>query len=239
AAQPRSAATLPPASQSISRKSGGTQPRAAREPARANAGSCEPPIFETAAATAVAELDESAEAAAPEAMLAVGTERMEGVSDETAVDSSIDAESASDASSLEAVALDSSCQPGCGEAGPIADPLDDAADAQAVWREDVEPLVEQAEPAAQMQADEQLEDDAPVAQRRPGAVAGETSADPDEALALELQAALDQAAAGDAAAMRHAHDSALHYKIKCPACEGALVMQEGCQHCLTCGWTAC
>jgi hypothetical protein len=39
--------------------------------------------------------------------------------------------------------------------------------------------------------------------------------------------------------LRHAHESALHYKLKCPQCEGVLALQEGCKKCHSCGWTAC
>ncbi|MFQ5805056.1 MAG: adenosylcobalamin-dependent ribonucleoside-diphosphate reductase [Phycisphaerae bacterium] len=35
------------------------------------------------------------------------------------------------------------------------------------------------------------------------------------------------------------HDTAAHYKLKCPECGGALVVQEGCGKCHACGWSAC
>ena len=39
--------------------------------------------------------------------------------------------------------------------------------------------------------------------------------------------------------MRHLHDSAQHYKVKCPECGGVLALQEGCRKCHSCGWAAC
>ena len=39
--------------------------------------------------------------------------------------------------------------------------------------------------------------------------------------------------------VRHAHDVAPHYKVRCPECGQALVLQEGCRKCLNCGWAAC
>ncbi len=38
---------------------------------------------------------------------------------------------------------------------------------------------------------------------------------------------------------RHFHDSAEHFKVKCPECAGALALQEGCRKCHACGWSAC
>ncbi|MBU0641373.1 MAG: hypothetical protein KKB50_21140, partial [Planctomycetes bacterium] len=38
---------------------------------------------------------------------------------------------------------------------------------------------------------------------------------------------------------RHHHDAATHYKLACPECSAALVVQEGCRKCLHCGWAAC
>ncbi len=42
-----------------------------------------------------------------------------------------------------------------------------------------------------------------------------------------------------AAAPRHYHDSAAHYKVHCPECDGPLALQEGCRKCHGCGWSAC
>jgi len=39
--------------------------------------------------------------------------------------------------------------------------------------------------------------------------------------------------------VRSAHDVASHYKVRCPECGQALVLQEGCRKCLNCGWAAC
>ena len=39
--------------------------------------------------------------------------------------------------------------------------------------------------------------------------------------------------------VRHAHDAAMHYRVKCPECGGTLALQEGCRKCYTCGWSAC
>lgn len=44
---------------------------------------------------------------------------------------------------------------------------------------------------------------------------------------------------GDTFVLRSGHDSALHYKICCPQCDGHLAMQEGCRKCMNCGWAAC
>jgi len=41
------------------------------------------------------------------------------------------------------------------------------------------------------------------------------------------------------AALRHRHDSAAHYAVKCPECGGTLSLQEGCRKCHGCGWAAC
>ncbi len=38
---------------------------------------------------------------------------------------------------------------------------------------------------------------------------------------------------------RHFHDSAEHYKVKCPECGSPLAVQEGCRKCHGCGWAAC
>lgn len=50
-------------------------------------------------------------------------------------------------------------------------------------------------------------------------------------------------AAGDLAAVlgevQHRHDSASYYKVMCPQCGGALILQEGCRKCPGCGWSAC
>jgi predicted RNA-binding Zn-ribbon protein involved in translation (DUF1610 family) len=34
-------------------------------------------------------------------------------------------------------------------------------------------------------------------------------------------------------------DMTAHYKLKCPECGDALVMQEACCKCHSCGWAAC
>ncbi len=39
--------------------------------------------------------------------------------------------------------------------------------------------------------------------------------------------------------VRHSHDFASHYKVKCPECSGLLALQEGCRKCPSCGWAAC
>jgi len=40
--------------------------------------------------------------------------------------------------------------------------------------------------------------------------------------------------------LRHDHDAAAHYILRCPQCGGALVRQEGCLHCAeNCGWGLC
>jgi len=55
-------------------------------------------------------------------------------------------------------------------------------------------------------------------------------------------AASGLSAAGFAAAarpLRHYHEPAAFYKLKCPECGGALAMQEGCRKCWDCGWSAC
>lgn len=39
--------------------------------------------------------------------------------------------------------------------------------------------------------------------------------------------------------VRHFHDSAEHFKVKCPECAGPLALQEGCRKCHSCGWSAC
>lgn len=39
--------------------------------------------------------------------------------------------------------------------------------------------------------------------------------------------------------VRHFHDSAEHFKVKCPECNSALALQEGCRKCHSCGWSAC
>jgi hypothetical protein len=39
--------------------------------------------------------------------------------------------------------------------------------------------------------------------------------------------------------MRHLHDAAPYYKLKCPECGGPLALQEGCRKCYACGWAAC
>ncbi len=40
-------------------------------------------------------------------------------------------------------------------------------------------------------------------------------------------------------AVKHHHDSASYYKVLCPECGHALVLQEGCRKCRSCGWAAC
>ncbi len=44
---------------------------------------------------------------------------------------------------------------------------------------------------------------------------------------------------GVLASVRHRHDSAAHYSVKCPECGGTLSLQEGCRKCHGCGWAAC
>ena len=39
--------------------------------------------------------------------------------------------------------------------------------------------------------------------------------------------------------VRHVHDAAPHYRIKCPECGQSLLIQEGCRKCPSCGWAAC
>ncbi|GMU80160.1 MAG: hypothetical protein AMXMBFR47_00310 [Planctomycetota bacterium] len=39
--------------------------------------------------------------------------------------------------------------------------------------------------------------------------------------------------------VRHFHDSAEHFKVKCPECNSSLALQEGCRKCHSCGWSAC
>jgi ribonucleoside-diphosphate reductase alpha chain len=41
--------------------------------------------------------------------------------------------------------------------------------------------------------------------------------------------------------VRHRHDAAAHYAVKCPECGSALMLQEGCRKCSDpgCGWAAC
>jgi ribonucleoside-diphosphate reductase alpha chain len=41
--------------------------------------------------------------------------------------------------------------------------------------------------------------------------------------------------------VRHRHDAAAHYAVKCPECNSALMLQEGCRKCSNpgCGWSAC
>jgi ribonucleoside-diphosphate reductase alpha chain len=41
--------------------------------------------------------------------------------------------------------------------------------------------------------------------------------------------------------VRHRHDAAAHYAVKCPECGSALMLQEGCRKCSDpgCGWSAC
>ncbi|MBU0617488.1 MAG: hypothetical protein KKI02_07210, partial [Planctomycetes bacterium] len=39
--------------------------------------------------------------------------------------------------------------------------------------------------------------------------------------------------------LRQDYDKAAHFKLKCPECGGALVLQEGCCTCHGCGWAAC
>ncbi len=40
--------------------------------------------------------------------------------------------------------------------------------------------------------------------------------------------------------VRHHHDAAAHYSLRCPACGGTVARQEGCLHCANhCGWAAC
>jgi ribonucleoside-diphosphate reductase alpha chain len=38
---------------------------------------------------------------------------------------------------------------------------------------------------------------------------------------------------------RPGYDKAAYYKLKCPECGGALLVQEGCRKCHGCGWAAC
>jgi hypothetical protein len=49
------------------------------------------------------------------------------------------------------------------------------------------------------------------------------------------------AAAGDTRLppLRHFHDAAAHYNVKCPECGSTLTRQEGCRKCHHCGWAAC
>ncbi len=39
--------------------------------------------------------------------------------------------------------------------------------------------------------------------------------------------------------VQHRHDSASFYKVMCPECGSALMRQEGCRKCPSCGWSAC
>ena len=66
-------------------------------------------------------------------------------------------------------------------------------------------------------------------------------ASPPAGLTLTALPAQTSAAALDdlLATIRHAHDSASHYVLKCPQCASPLAQQEGCQKCLGCGWSAC
>jgi hypothetical protein len=45
--------------------------------------------------------------------------------------------------------------------------------------------------------------------------------------------------AGILSSVRHNHDAAQHYTVKCPECGQSLVIQEGCRKCRSCGWAAC
>ncbi|MCK4342241.1 MAG: adenosylcobalamin-dependent ribonucleoside-diphosphate reductase [Phycisphaerae bacterium] len=62
------------------------------------------------------------------------------------------------------------------------------------------------------------------------------SADATVAEVRTLEAADLSAVLGE---VRHKHDSATHYKVMCPECGNALVLQEGCRTCPSCGWAAC
>ncbi len=39
--------------------------------------------------------------------------------------------------------------------------------------------------------------------------------------------------------VRHSHDAATHFKLKCPECQAEIARQEGCLKCHSCGWSAC
>jgi ribonucleoside-diphosphate reductase alpha chain len=41
--------------------------------------------------------------------------------------------------------------------------------------------------------------------------------------------------------VRHRHDAAMHYEVRCPECGSVLMLQEGCRKCANaaCGWAAC
>jgi ribonucleoside-diphosphate reductase alpha chain len=66
------------------------------------------------------------------------------------------------------------------------------------------------------------------------------------AISQVVTAAVDGGGNGQAVAgpvwdhrLRSDYDKAAHYKLKCPECGGALVVQEGCRKCHVCGWAAC
>jgi len=75
---------------------------------------------------------------------------------------------------------------------------------------------------------------APASERR--AVAGVSSVATKAVARSSGQASV---VLGTGAGVRPHHDTAAHYKLKCPECGGGLVVQESCRKCHSCGWSAC
>ena len=69
------------------------------------------------------------------------------------------------------------------------------------------------------------------------------TAEPVGALALagaQVTPATATATAKKAGTVRHHHDAAPHYILRCPQCGGVIARQEGCNSCASqCGWSAC
>jgi predicted RNA-binding Zn-ribbon protein involved in translation (DUF1610 family) len=70
-----------------------------------------------------------------------------------------------------------------------------------------------------------------------GPAAATLLAEPVTAAEQRLSASLDMSAL----LPRQTRDVASHYKLKCPECGHALMLQEGCRKCSDpgCGWAAC
>jgi len=75
----------------------------------------------------------------------------------------------------------------------------------------------------------------------PAVVAGESVGTLEATSASERRALSASDLSRVLGSVRHGHDAAAHYEVKCPECGSALMLQEGCRKCSNpgCGWAAC